>query len=75
MQQIVQDSTKSAFIQAVVAGLADNPRLAMQAVVKLSNVLPVYLNTIPEMGAGVEAFVAYMMGGPMPEWFKHASQA
>src|ERR1041384_4796365 len=29
MQQIVQDSTKSAFIQAVVAGLADNPRLGI----------------------------------------------
>lgn len=74
MQQIVQDPTKTALIQAVQAGLADNPDLAMDAVCKLAAVLPVYLANVPDLATAAKAYVAYAKGaGPIPDWYKHAS--
>ena len=75
MQQIIQDPNKTALIQAVSAGLADNPELAMSAVCKLATVLPVYLASIPDLQTAASAFVGYMKGGQIPDWYKHASQA
>ena len=76
MQQIVQDPNKTALIQAVQAGLADNPVLALRAVAKLSPVLPVYLNAITDLETAAQAMVDYFKGaGPAPDWYKHATQA
>ena len=76
MQQIVQDPNKSALIQAVVAGLSDNPKLALQAVARLSPVLPVYLNAISDLETAAQAMVDFFKGaGPAPDWYKHATAA